>query len=148
MIDALRGQTDRPLLVPVFGRGRMLDAIPCERFDDQVVMQACRFMVSECSCTVKSLNPGSDLLLRVNWRQALGSDRLLVGPVISESPVLVDIPGGGSEDHSAPAPSPLSAVKGLPPADRQVGWAMGVGALLIIAAWFTVIWSRRTRNLS
>ena len=81
-------------LVPVFGRGRMLDAIPVDRVDSSVVINACKYMVGECSCTVKSQNPGADLLLSMNWEKELGVESLVMGATNLLPPVLLSIPEG------------------------------------------------------
>ncbi|MCH1496146.1 MAG: hypothetical protein L7U72_13015 [Rubripirellula sp.] len=95
MLRAL-GVTDsrNAWLVPVFGRGRMLDAIPVDRVDSSVVMNACKYMVGECSCTVKSQNPGADLLLLMNWEKELGVESLVMGATSLLPPVLLSIPEG------------------------------------------------------
>ena len=98
MIDGMNEDATRPILVPVFGRGRMLDAISVDEVDADVILAACRYMVSECSCTVKALNPGNDLLLGVDWQRRLGSGIVMVDPVESLVPVAVAIPEGNSPE--------------------------------------------------
>ena len=99
MIGGLASETDGPVLVPVFGRGRILDAIPAESVSKQTVINACRYMVGECSCTVKALNPGVDLILNVDWQQKLGPSVVVVNQIDgtnreSAEPTLVAIPTG------------------------------------------------------
>ncbi len=57
--------------VPVFGRGRALAAIPNAEIDDALVDDASLFMVGACSCEVKHLNPGWDLLFSFDWDAGL-----------------------------------------------------------------------------
>ncbi len=78
MIGGLASEADGPVLVPVFGRGRILDAIPAESVSTQTIINACRYMVGECSCTVKALNPGVDLILNVDWQEKLGPSVVVV----------------------------------------------------------------------
>lgn len=68
-------EAGQPLLVPVFGRGRALEVIPADSLDDALVSDLAQFLCAACSCQVKEQNPGFDLLLNVDWEQALfGSD--------------------------------------------------------------------------
>jgi hypothetical protein len=101
MIGGLSSEDDGPVLVPVFGRGRILDAIPTESVSQQTIINACRYMVGECSCTVKALNPGVDLVLNVDWQEKLGPSVVVVNQldsteIKSAEPMLVAIPSGNS----------------------------------------------------
>ena len=60
-----------PWLALVFGRGRVLGAWPAEGFGDEQIDEACLFLLGACSCQVKRMNPGWDLLLNVAWDNAL-----------------------------------------------------------------------------
>ncbi len=55
----------------VFGRGRVLGAWPLSNLDNTALEDACMFLVGRCSCRVKDQNPGWDILLNVDWDQAL-----------------------------------------------------------------------------
>jgi len=52
---------------PVFGRGRSLGGIPLEKLDAEQFRSACDFLTGACSCEVKEMSPGSDLLLAADW---------------------------------------------------------------------------------
>ena len=76
-IDMLRGPepeddlAEGGFFVPVFGRGRALAAIPNSLIDDSLVDDACLFLLGACSCEVKDLNPGWDLLFTFDWELGL-----------------------------------------------------------------------------
>ncbi len=95
IVDGLVDDPDEPILIPIFGRGRMLDAMNAAECDDKLILNVCRYMVGECSCTVKTLNPGVDLILAVHWSERLGQSVLMVNPKPAGTPTLVAIPGGG-----------------------------------------------------
>ena len=97
MIDGLTSNQDQPLLVPIFGRGRMLDALVAETVDESTIISACRYMVGECSCTVKSLNPGVDLILDVDWQRRLGESVVMIDPTFDTTPQLLEVPSGRVE---------------------------------------------------
>ena len=91
-----------PWLLPIFGRGRMLDAIDAKELSSQTVMNACQYMVGECSCTVKTQNPGVDLLMSANWSEALGGDTVVIVDAQADlSPQLVEIPRGTTTETPA-----------------------------------------------
>ncbi len=98
MIESLGIEKGKPFLVPIFGRGRMLDAIPAESLNPEVVLNACRYMVGECSCTVKAQNPGIDLLLTVDWQEELQTEAIVIDPTMNTSPLLLTIPSGNTTD--------------------------------------------------
>ena len=60
-----------PWLSLVFGRGRALGAWAAEGFGDEQIDEACLFLLGACSCEVKRMNPGWDLLLNVDWNESL-----------------------------------------------------------------------------
>lgn len=76
---------NEPTVFPVYGRGRALYALVGAGITDDNIYTACRFLTGACSCEVKNLNPGVDMLMAVDWDGGLGgniiSDRLppLVG---------------------------------------------------------------------
>jgi hypothetical protein len=60
-----------PIVLPIFGRGRVL----CSLFGDDLRPEALRsvvqFLCGKCSCDVKELNPGTDLLMTADWPAVL-----------------------------------------------------------------------------
>lgn len=134
MVYGLVEDRDEPILVPIFGRGRMLDAMKAQDCDDQVVMNACRYMVGECSCTVKALNPGVDLILSVDWSDQLG-----------QAVVMIDA-NSGSHERSDGEPTLVAIPSGetplAPPAtvSKAFAWwgtliSVGAGLILLSLVW-------------
>lgn len=60
-----------PFAAPVFGRGRVLGAWKPADLDDAGIDEVSLFLLGACSCRVKTLNPGWDVLLSVNWDEQL-----------------------------------------------------------------------------
>ncbi|QDV50612.1 hypothetical protein [Gimesia fumaroli] len=58
---------DEPMALPVFGRGRVLYALIGKGINPGTIEQACRDLTGPCTCQVKDQNPGTDLLMAVNW---------------------------------------------------------------------------------
>ena len=93
------------LLVPIFGRGRVLDVIQGDAFDEELVEGLSRYLCAACSCQVKEQNPGFDLLMQVDW------DHQLFG----ESGE-VPIPSSGARRDRPHAPVQLA----IPPGRKSV----------------------------
>lgn len=55
----------------VFGRGRVLGAWSFEKLDEPALEEASMFLIGRCSCRVKDQNPGWDILMNIDWDQAL-----------------------------------------------------------------------------
>jgi hypothetical protein len=57
----------KPMAFPIFGRGRVLYVLVGDGINEDNIERACSFLVGWCSCEVKELNPGVDILMSVNW---------------------------------------------------------------------------------
>lgn len=60
-----------PMVFPIFGRGRALFALVGKGIHEDNISDVCGFVCGACSCEVKQLNPGVDLLIKMNWDKAL-----------------------------------------------------------------------------
>ncbi|MFH1744460.1 MAG: hypothetical protein ABIH23_36110 [bacterium] len=72
--EDLAEYASEPMAFPIYGRGRILYALVGKGITGENIREACEFLVGPCSCQVKALNPGTDLLMAVDWERALGSD--------------------------------------------------------------------------
>lgn len=94
---------DEPMVFPVFGRGRILFALVGKGINEENITEACAFLAGPCSCTVKALNPGVDMLLSVDWDEKL-YDQMLVEevelPELSGLTADVDAAGDGVIDEA------------------------------------------------
>jgi hypothetical protein len=97
------------LVVPVFGRGRALVALRADDINPETVADLTTFLSGACSCQVKRMNPGFDLLLSVNWKRQLFGDNASDVPVDelksdedSGIPTLVAIAPGNAETNLIP----------------------------------------------
>ncbi len=59
--------SEAPVAFPVFGRGRVLDVLVGEEISDRNIEDISWFLTGACQCTIKSQNPGLDLLMAANW---------------------------------------------------------------------------------
>ena len=77
-----------PFAIPVFGRGRAHLALVGGGINPENIKDSCSFLIGDCSCEVKRLNPGVDLLFALDW------DDLVVGSAGSDK-ALPDLVGIG-----------------------------------------------------
>lgn len=97
--------SDEALVIPVVGRGRAISALAAPRVNDQGVGAFAQFICGQCSCEVKELNPGIDLLLAADWNVIFGDRQ-----VERDEPAVVE-PG-----RSVPIPVSTIAMPATAPA--------------------------------
>jgi hypothetical protein len=89
-----------PMIFPVFGRGRALLPLIGAGITPENIEDSGSFLVGACSCEVKELNPGFDLLLAADWNGLLFENGpppevAAARPVAATGePELVSIPSG------------------------------------------------------
>jgi len=71
-----------PMMFPVFGRGRVLCAFVGKGINSTNILAASEFMGGPCSCQVKAMNPGFDLLVGAYWDDFVDH----MGDVVEEAP--------------------------------------------------------------
>ena len=97
-----------PIVIPVFGRGRALYAFVGAGIKRETIDQAASFLIGKCSCQVKELNPGTDLLLAANWDELVRASTTAAPdlPPLSEltkfSPETVSFGGGEKASPKQP----------------------------------------------
>lgn len=86
-----------PIAFPVFGQARVLYALVGKGINHETIDTAANFLIGSCSCQVKEMNPGTDLLMTVDWKkvlkdQATGAQDLpKVSDIVSTMPETVTI---------------------------------------------------------
>jgi hypothetical protein len=73
--------TDEPMVFPVFGRGRVLGCLFGDYITEKNIREASAFLVGSCSCEVKELNPGVDLLMAAPW------DMVVMNSFVEDTPL-------------------------------------------------------------
>lgn len=110
----LAARTD-PMAFPVYGRGRALWALVGAGITEKNVRDSAGFLVGPCSCEVKELNPGFDLLLSADWDVLLSADGT---PLAAQS----------ASDKSQPVEAELVPIPAGTPAAAQGTAAQGAAA--------------------
>jgi len=106
----LAGLANQPMAFPVFGRGRVLYAVVGRGINPRIIEDACRFVTGPCACEIKDENPGTDLLMAVNWDAADAAAPVLTG-VLPEPPAATAVSAAPAAGTAAP-PAPAPALQG------------------------------------
>lgn len=77
-LDKVKG----PVVLPIFGRGRLLCSVYDKDLNATQIGNVARFLCGACSCQVKELNPGVDLIMPANWQDILEK----IGPPVNARP--------------------------------------------------------------
>jgi hypothetical protein len=152
-LDRVRG----PIAFPVFGRGRAL----CSLHGDALVKpgelrQALEFLCRACSCQVKELNPGVDLLVTGNWDAIFDAEP---GPQPREAPAT---PRAAEQHPAATTGPPRAEVRSAPPAGYDaahredqaashsgwLSWRRPATIAAVVLVVLTGIWALRARRLT
>lgn len=104
--DPLVRGSPGPLLVPIFGRGRMLEPLPASLLNQQTVTMASQYLCGECSCELKGENPGADLLLHADWETILRNSYTIIDRQLP--------PLTGAGEFTNPAHGPVLESTGQP----------------------------------
>jgi hypothetical protein len=116
-LAAVRG----PVVLPVFGRGRLLCALHGQQLAAREIERAARYLCGECSCQSKELNPGVDLLLAVDWEQ------VLTAPAEAAPPAAAETVPVAAEPTAAPAAERRSWL--------WVGTLLAAGLVVVTGVW-------------
>jgi hypothetical protein len=116
---------EEPMLFPIFGRGRVIPPAVGQEIRAEAIQDMAAFLTGPCSCEVKEMNPGYDLLLAANWSTlpdyqeiTLPSPPPLVGLSQFAAAVATDSPTPPRPTNVAPAVA--SPTPGLVRRDRLV----------------------------
>jgi len=107
LLDPKRMHQPGPAVLPVFGRGRALAVLKGESLTDSVFQEVGVFLTGACSCRVKDLNPGFDLLAPFPWDDVLFGRKTIeealsglpAAPAQPREPAVAGPPGTNPEQN-------------------------------------------------
>src|SRR5262245_46178059 len=141
-----------PLVFPVFGRGRVLTALTFDALKEGAVKDTASFLCGDCSCLVKRLNPGTDLLMSADWDAILDNPAAAQPDATPAAGQSVPIPGGsGRPAPPIELPPDPADEAGEPPVRpslmRTVLLAAVAGAaVLVVVTGLLLLRSRQRRG--
>lgn len=127
-----------PMVFPIFGRGRVMDALIGEGINAETLRDTARFLCGACSCQVKRLNPGVDLLIAADWDSIL-EDREEVTPR-SAFPKRQRVPIPTPNQRTEPGSGETTAS----PSGARLPIAVALGMVLVVT--LGLAWRARRRK--
>jgi hypothetical protein len=133
-------KSDEALVIPVIGRGRAVSALPASKVDGERIGAFAEFVSGQCSCEVKDLNPGIDLLMTADWDVIFEDGR---NPIADEPPremagKIVPIAPAMAVATTRPVLTAVVTVQNPPPA-QSTGWRKIVIAGIALMAVIAVV---------
>ncbi len=119
-------QRQEPMVFPIFGRGIVLHALVGKGITAKNLGESAGFLVGACSCEVKRLNPGVDLLMTADWERGTGPEVFRAESLHQESGVR------GQESGVKRTPDSRFLTPGSSHLIRNMSVAV-VGGLVILA---------------
>jgi hypothetical protein len=136
--------TDQPMVFPIFGRGRVLGCLFGEYITEKNIQDASAFLSGSCSCEVKALNPGVDLLIAAPWDQVVIDSFVEDTPLPELTGVMPDAPAP-VEQSAAVVPEDVP-VKNSNNVLKSYGIALGsVLGIVLFAGIILTIWQKKDR---
>jgi hypothetical protein len=123
--------SDEPAAFVFFGRGRVAEELHGTRLAQDQIIPACTFLTGMCSCQIKEMNPGVDLLFSAGW------SHYIVGRYALDE-ALPDLIGLGSLASNPPAvsapvlPSVTPVPPETPPASQALRTLAGTALLALV----------------
>ncbi|MBI2437344.1 MAG: hypothetical protein HYV36_00815 [Lentisphaerae bacterium] len=145
----------QPMAFPIFGQGRVLYALVGRGINSEHISDACLFLVANCSCQVKALNPGTDLLMTADWTTFAGTSAFAAIPlpdltgVLPEEPATTTVAaaaaGAPGQPATVPPEEPIAPQK--PAASGILNWAfVSVVLALVLVVVVASLWLRRRKK--
>lgn len=141
-VDPELKKEQEPMAFAIFGQGRALPCLIGKGINADNIGEICAFVIGPCSCQVKAMNPGWDLLLTTDWAAVIEGR-----PVTEqEAPALAgSVPAPLPKETAAPVPVPATPPAAAPPASagspllRNLILAVAAGLLILAIGSFILL---------
>jgi len=119
-----------PMLFPIFGRGRVIPPALGDQISAEAIQDMAEFLTGPCSCEIKELNPGYDLLLTANWNSLAGYQEVMLPelPLVGMSQFVAP----ATNEFTAPLDQPAVSVAAAGPASIADGHGNLVRNLVVV----------------
>jgi len=134
------------MLFPIFGRGRAIPPAIGPEIRAEALLEMAEFLTGPCSCQVKEMNPGYDLLLTANWSSLIGYQEVQLPeppPLVSMSQFAATAASNVTATSTQASLSPAAA--STPPAPvapdhlvRNLIVVLGAGACFLATMTFVL----------
>ena len=138
-VAAYRCIDNWPRPAVLFGRGRVLGCLFGEYITKKNIREATAFLSGACSCEVKELNPGVDLLVAAPW------DMVVMNSFVEDTP-LPELTGVMPEPDEAAGTGDTSPEVDINPEDNSslfTIYAVSLSGVILIVGILGFVISRR-----
>jgi hypothetical protein len=130
---------DEPMVFPIFGRGRLLGCLFGEYITPDKIQGAISFLAASCSCQVKALNPGMDLLIAAPW------DRVVLDSYVEDTP-LPELTGVMPDTPASQKPPARDAERGRGSKSIFANYGITLGSALVVVLFASLVLSHRRKK--
>lgn len=141
--DADLDKANGPIALPIFGRGRALVGLEGESLTARQIEAAAKFLCGACSCRVKELNPGMDLLMAADWDDLIGGKAEEPAKEGATEPTAPTIPPGKKVVPIEPATSSSNYLPECQPCRLTLYAGVGGGGVLALLCGAWLLYRRR-----
>lgn len=133
-------QAKGPIVFPIFGCGRALAGITGPEISAGQIAAFAAFLCGDCSCMVKEMNPGFDMLFAVDWTSTNWSAQVkALVPPPAELPSLVEVkPVSVAVKAPVPPAQPAEKPARISPAVAVMALAAVILAVVLVAGFVIV----------
>jgi hypothetical protein len=132
---------NEPMVFPVFGRGRALGCLFGDYISKDKIQDAVSFLAASCSCEIKAMNPGMDLLLPAQW------DRVLMGALYADEDESLPELTGVMPGKPAPAQTEATANQRAPGRKRIMAFSgIALSSMLLMVVFAGVVLNYRRKK--
>ncbi len=134
---------DEPMVFPIYGRARLLGCLFGEYITREKIQNVVSFLGGSCSCEVKALNPGLDLLVSAPW------DLVVMHSYIDDTP-LPELTGVMPE---VPDSIEQPAIEQTPPDNNKKNmsifatYGIALSAVVVIVGFASLILNQRRKKV-
>lgn len=143
VVPGLAAKGDKPMAFPLFGRGRMLAPLVGAEIRGDKVELASRYLCGPCSCQVKALNPGVDMLMNIDWEAKLvggaGMGKRELPPLTGAGALVEGMPVDRSPAPCTDESLPEASQSGVSHLLRNLTLTIGVVILLLAAGTIAIM---------
>jgi len=134
-----------PIVIPIFGQGRAAVIMMNEFIAEEYVERVAEFLTGACSCEIKNLNPGFDVLIPIDWISGITEEYVFdaeLPPLTSPSAALVPV-----DEPDEPIPEANQRLEELEKSEtRLFSGVLGVFLITVLGALGFITWLMVRKN--
>lgn len=149
--EVKKAKPSDPAVHAIFGRGRAMPGLHGATLVPANIRELCEFIIGPCSCQIKQLNPGLDLLMTVKWEDALFADAptplvtvpAAITPIVEQMlPTVVPTVVPAAVTPAADLTTPLAVAASEPARQLDQRKVIVLGGVILLTVLAGFMWRR------